>query len=163
MDESSLADVSDEGRYGKAPPLSDDRNPCWEIVGDEVLVLDHHERAIHRFYGDAGAVARRLAIGDLAGWDPDDDLQQTVARTLMDAGVLDPSALDRVAPRGFDRRTMLAAGAAFGVTILALPTAAAAESTPTTTTLPDANAAGFFAQSATPIASQTIDLAGRDA
>jgi len=140
----------------------------WELVDDELLVLDAPQGTVYRFSGDAGVVAHRLVTGDIAEWDPQDALHYTVARTLVDAGVLDASthdspAPDRLAPRGIDRRAMLVAGAAFGVTVLALPSAAAAASPITTTTVEPEPSAGFFAQSATPIASQTIDLVGVDA
>jgi hypothetical protein len=169
---------------GERPHLNDGNKPSWELMGDEVLVLDHQERTLHRFHGSAACVARRLLAGDTQGWDADDELQLAVARTLIETGVLDPTALDGLPPRGIDRRALLVAGAAFGVTALVLPTAAAAASgegagfaggggsggvttttiattTTTTTVAPDDPPGSFLAQATTP-GNTTMQVYGTD-
>lgn len=163
--------------------------PTWEQLGDQLLLLDPEQQVILRFEGTAADLAGRLLRGEVAPGDVNDELHLSVFESLAAAGALPPAAPTSTPARRMNRRSAIATGAAFGITVLALPVAAAANSgaapagggdgitstssttasstsstteSTTTTTDPDAPTEGFAAQSAVPVSSGTVEVTGTD-
>lgn len=109
-----------------APPRHDVK---WEMIGDEVLVLDARNDRVHRLSGDvARAATWALTTSDATIDDAPIDLRDTVV-ALLDAGVIPHGIVGDTRPRISRRRAITLGAVGVGIVSLALPSAAAAAST----------------------------------
>jgi hypothetical protein len=143
-----LGDDAQGLKGGKAIIMSQETSPDgkdlvhWELVGDELLVLDASQSAVYRFTGEEPDQlrhsARNLLVGGLSdrvNMASDDELASVADFAAnQQSGMLSRRALIK---------TAAAAGIAIGFSTLRLPTAAAqgsVEATPTVlAAIPSAN------------------------